>query len=422
MPLTRAPVQTAMRSISCARRGLSTRGTLVGFVGAGNMGRGMAASLTRAGMHVTQYDRDPKALAASADQSELIREAATLQELCAAHVLVVSVAGEAAERAVYLGPDGVVAQLARGSLLIGCGTTTVDFAREVHAAADAKGVRFLDAPVSGGPEGARLGTLSIMCGGEEATFVDAKPVLEGMGGYVVRMGAAGAGAAAKLVNQQLTASNALAATEGLALAQAMGMKAADIAPLLQLLERSWGNSTMLQRTGGIVQAALASSDTRTALSVDAPAPLRNFAKDLDFVLSAATSAGLSLPSTRAARDAVSRAAALGLDASDWAMVSEFHRHDAPRAAVAAPPPAASLALPASRAAVFDSLTELTASLPSEWHEGERALLLRNSVLAARKGTPLVVVDDDPTGTQTVHSVPVLADWSADALEAALREV
>merc|ERR1719498_1881035 len=101
-----------------------------------------------------------------------------------------------------------------------------------------------------------------MCGGDEQTFADAKPVLEGMGGYVVRMGGAGSGAAAKLINQQLTASNALAATEGLALARAMGMGGTELTPLLALLERSWGNSTMLQRTGGILSEALATANAR----------------------------------------------------------------------------------------------------------------------------------------------------------------
>ena len=144
---------------------------------------------------------------------------------------------------------------------------------------------------------------------------------------------------AKLVNQQLTASNALAATEGLALARAMGMGAADLQPLLQLLERSWGNSTMLQRTGGIMTEALATADVRAALSADAPAPLRNFAKDLDFVLSAAQGVGLSMPATRAARDAVYRAAGIGLD-TGRASVSELHKDAPRRATMASLPPTA----------------------------------------------------------------------------------
>lgn len=412
--------------VASARRAFGTMRlrafSSVGFVGAGNMGRGMAASLARSGQSVKQYDRDPASLAASVGQSEQISGAGALRELCSASepsTVVVSVAGEAAERAVFLGADGIFESAQPGSLVVGCGTVTVAFARELHEAAESKGLRFLDAPVSGGPEGAAKGTLSIMCGGDAGTFDAAKPVLDGMGAYVVRMGGGGAGAAAKLVNQQLTAVNALAATEGLALARAMGMGAEELTALLQLLERSWGNSTMLQRTGNLVAEALKAPDARAALSAPAMAPLRNFAKDLDFVLAAASDASLSMPSTRTARDAVHTAAALNLDTADWAFVSEMHTPDAPTAPPAPLRPAASPALPLSEAKTFATLTELQAGLPDEWHEGERALLLRNGVLAARKGAPLAVIDDDPTGTQTVHSVPVLAEWSVEALAAVL---
>ena len=199
--------------------------TTVGFVGAGNMGQGMAASLARAGLNVAQYDRDAAALAASASASPLIEAVGSLEELCSkSQTVVVSVAGEPAERAVFLGSGGLLEVAPKGSLFIDAGTVSVEFARELHTASAAAGMSFLDAPVSGGPEGAAKGTLSIMVGGSEADFDAAKPALDGMGGYVVRMGEPGAGAAAKLINQLLTASNALAATEALALAKAMGFE------------------------------------------------------------------------------------------------------------------------------------------------------------------------------------------------------
>merc|ERR1719424_676678 len=145
------------------------------------------------------------------------------------------------------------------------------------------------------------------------------------------MGQPGTGAAAKLINQLLTASNALAATEALALARAMGFdSAARLAPLLALLERSWGNSTMVQRTGGIFGAAIDAAEPTAALLTPAAAPLRNFAKDLDYVLAEAATAHLRLPATAAARTAVSRAAGLGRDGADWASVAL--QHQAPPAA------------------------------------------------------------------------------------------
>ncbi len=348
------------------------------------MGKGMAASLARAGLTVSQYDRSAESLAASAAQSSLITAVDSVAAAGAAPTTVVSVAGEAAERAVFLGPDGLFETAAPGSLLIGCGTMTIAFARELHDKAAAKGLRFLDAPVSGGPEGAAKGTLSIMAGGDEATMEAARPVLEGMGGYVVRMGDAGSGAAAKLINQLLTAANAHAATEALALARAMGLDSpAALEALLALLDRSWGNSLMLQRTGGIVKDALGAADAGAALAAPAAAPLRNFAKDLDFVLLAASSAGLTLPATRAARDAVSYATAISRDGADWAYVSELHGPRAPAwpAATTTTSTSAAAAANANASAaasppVFATLAELEASLPAPWHEPERSLLLK----------------------------------------------
>lgn len=391
---------------------------------------------------MAQYDRDAAALAASASASPLIEAVGSLEELCSkSQTVVVSVAGEPAERAVFLGSGGLLEVAPKGSLFIDAGTVSVEFARELHTASAAAGMSFLDAPVSGGPEGAAKGTLSIMVGGSEADFDAAKPALDGMGGYVVRMGEPGAGAAAKLINQLLTASNALAATEALALAKAMGFESeaqlgehcragartpgkhalattprpSDLArvaaPLLALLERSWGNSTMLQRTGGIFGAASGAADPATALLAPAAAPLRNFAKDLDFVLHEAAAARLALPATAAARAAVSRAAALGRDDADWASVAL--QHPTPPHSTAAQPPSAAAAR-AAPAAPFRALAALEAAVPPPWREEERALLLRCAALGGRHG-PLCVIDDDPTGTQTVHSVPVLADWSVRGL-------
>ena len=137
-----------MRSLSTSAR------SIVGGVCAGNMGRGIAASLARGGQTVLQYDAHAPALASSVAQHDSIAGAGSLSELCArASTVVVSVAGEAAERAVFLEDGALINRAPAGTLLVGCGTVTVDLAREVHAAAAARGVLYLDAPVSGGPEG-----------------------------------------------------------------------------------------------------------------------------------------------------------------------------------------------------------------------------------------------------------------------------
>ena len=181
-----------------------------------------------------------------------------------------------------------------------------------------------------------------------------------------------------------------------------------LTPTLTLIR--WGNSTMVQRTGGIFGAAIDAAEPTAELLMPAAAPLRNFAKDLDYVLAEAATAHLRLPATAAARAAVSRAAGLGRDGADWASVALQHQ-EPPAAPSAATAPAAAAPAAAAPAAAprepFRSLAALEASLPPPWREEERALLLRCAALGGRHG-PLAVIDDDPTGTQTVRPSPLAA--------------
>ncbi len=114
------------------------------------------------------------------------------------------------------------------------------------AAAGDRGIDWLDAPVSGGPEGARAGTLTIMIGGEPAVLARAEPVLRAFGGTIRHMGPAGAGSVAKLVNQALTAIHAASAAEAMVLGTAAG---ADPARLLEVLSTSFGQSRVLESVG-----------------------------------------------------------------------------------------------------------------------------------------------------------------------------
>ena len=132
---------------------------------------------------------------------------------------------------------------------------------------------------------------------------------------------------------------------------------------------------------------------------------------------AAHDARLHLPASNAARAAVRVAEGHGNDGADWAYVSEMHA--APWASLAAPPTSVAPRSAAAPAPIT-SLEALRASVPPPRTDGLK-LKMRCGVLAARRGAPLAVIDDDPTGTQTVHSVPVLADWEVETLQAALSE-
>ena len=199
----------------------------VGFAGLGAMGRGMARNLHKAGLLRALWNRT------SATAAELAAElgvpsAADLAELaraCDAVVMCVSADADVLEVV-----DGLVPGLRPGMLVIDCSTVSSDTAREAALRLADYGAEFLDAPVSGGVEGARDATLAIMVGGSDAAFERAKPILDAMGRTVTHFGPNGAGQAAKATNQIMCAGVIQAVAEAMAFAKAQGL------PLPQLIE------------------------------------------------------------------------------------------------------------------------------------------------------------------------------------------
>jgi len=177
---------------------------------------------------------------------------------------------------------------------------------------------------------------------------------------------------------------------------------------------------MLQRTGAIFQTAVEQEDFVKALGEPSAAPLRNFSKDLDFVLEEAERANLKLPSTLASRKAVRIAEGMNIDHVDWAYTSLMH-DVAPAFSCQSESDASVFGESDLDGTVFHSLSELNASVPPSRLKEGAGYLMQCGVLAGRSGAPLVVIDDDPTGSQTVHSVPVLWDWSVETLQKALAE-
>ena len=191
-----------------------------GFVGLGAMGLPMARNLHRAGLLAAVWNRSAaKAQAFSADTGVAAAGSlAELAEVCEAVVTCVS-----ADADVLAVTDALVESLAAGAIVMDCSTVAADTAREAAARLAARGAGFLDCPVSGGTEGARDGTLSIMVGGETAALQRARPVLEVLGRNIVHMGPAGAGQAAKATNQIMVAGINQAVTEALAFGRAQGL-------------------------------------------------------------------------------------------------------------------------------------------------------------------------------------------------------
>ena len=191
-----------------------------GFVGLGAMGQPMARNLHRAGLLAAVWNRSAaKAQAFSAETGVAAAGSlAELAEICEAVVTCVS-----ADADVLAVTDALGASLAAGAVVMDCSTVAADTAREAAARLAARDAEFLDCPVSGGTEGARDGTLSIMVGGEAAALQRARPVLEALGRNIVHMGPAGAGQAAKATNQIMVAGINQAVTEALAFGQAQGL-------------------------------------------------------------------------------------------------------------------------------------------------------------------------------------------------------
>ncbi len=280
----------------------------VGFIGLGNMGLPMAANLLKAGFALTVYNRtrsraeELAALGASiADSPAELTRGADIVLSCLADV--------AASREVFLGPNGVVASARAGQIL--CDHATVDLAtsRAVDAAAREKGAFFLDAPISGGPEGAKAGTLSIMAGGEREPFKKACPVFRAMGKTVIHMGRNGSGTVTKLANQLLVGVHALAACEALTLARKAG---AHLGKVMEVLKNSWGQSRVLERSA----PRLLARDFGPSA-----APARNLHKDLSIIRRLGEELKLDLPAAAAAEIALAKLLADGKGEWDFSALA-----------------------------------------------------------------------------------------------------
>jgi 3-hydroxyisobutyrate dehydrogenase-like beta-hydroxyacid dehydrogenase len=195
----------------------------VAFLCLGRMGYPMAGHLARAGHPIRVYNRTA-ARAEAFVREQGGRAAATPAEAArGAGVVLVCTGNDDDLRQVVAGPEGALAGMERGALLVDHTTASARLACELAASAGAAGVGFVDAPVSGGEEGARQGALTVMAGGEPAAFARARPVLERYARSVVHMGPAGAGQLTKMVNQICIAGVLEGLSEGLAFARRAGL-------------------------------------------------------------------------------------------------------------------------------------------------------------------------------------------------------
>lgn len=194
----------------------------VAWFGLGLMGRPMSRHLINAGHHVTGFDIDPVAQELARAQGVDVK--ASIAEAVADCDVVFSMLPTGADVfGVMAGNDGAFAHIRPGTLIVDCSTIGIDYARKLHAEAAKSGVTFVEAPVSGGTEGAIAGTLTFMTGGTEQGCADAAAFLEVMGGYIARVGDATAGQAAKIVNNLIMGVCVTVNCEATDLAQRLGL-------------------------------------------------------------------------------------------------------------------------------------------------------------------------------------------------------
>jgi 3-hydroxyisobutyrate dehydrogenase len=253
----------------------------IGFVGLGTMGAAMAGHLARAGHGLTVWNRTP---GRAADLIALgATEAPTPADVGrASDVVVVCVSDSPDVEAVLFGSSGIADGAAPGSLIIDCSTIAPSASRAFAERLAARGVSFVDAPVSGGSEGARTATLTIFVGGDAESVARARPILASLGRTITHVGPVGAGQAVKAVNQVILAGAYLGVAEGIVLAMKAGL---DVEQVVEAL------------SGGAAQSWVLANRSGRMIANDYPLGFRValHRKDLEIGLALARELGAVLP-------------------------------------------------------------------------------------------------------------------------------
>ncbi len=218
--------------------------TSLGFLGLGVMGGAMARNLVKGGYTVSGFDTDGDRLKRFAAAGGKAAASAAEAGKAGAIVFLSLPTGDVV-RDVVMGSGGLLSAMAAGSIIADLSTTGPTVAQDAAAACAAKGITFLDAPVSGGEQGAISASLSIMVGGDAAAFARVKPVLACLGKSVVHMGGSGMGQATKLINNMIVAVGFAAVCEAWALAVKVGL---DPATLHEAIKGGWAGSRVMEET------------------------------------------------------------------------------------------------------------------------------------------------------------------------------
>jgi 3-hydroxyisobutyrate dehydrogenase/glyoxylate/succinic semialdehyde reductase len=281
----------------------------LGFIGLGAMGSRMAANLQKSGRRLLVFNR-------SRDKgASLVSQGATWADTPAAvaekvEVLFTMLAHPAAVREAALGQNGFLDRLRPQALWIDCSTVNPSFSREMASEAQARNLRFLDAPVAGSREPAARGELTFFVGGDAADLQACRPLLQAMGNKILHVGGHGMGGALKMVNNLLLASSMAAFAEGLVLGQALGISQE------RLLEFLMGTPLVAPYLAGKRQK-IERGDYAAEF------PLQWMQKDLHLAAVSAQEAAVALPLANAAKETYRLAARHGREQEDFSAIYAF---------------------------------------------------------------------------------------------------
>jgi 3-hydroxyisobutyrate dehydrogenase len=283
----------------------------VGFLGLGTMGAAMAANLARAGFAVTAWNRSP-GRAPELDALGVSRSATPADVARSVDVLVICVSDTPDVEAVLFGPEGIASGARAGQLVIDCSTIAPSATRDFAARLAALGMDLVDAPVSGGSEGAQKATLTIFCGGEAEAVERARPILSAMGKTITHVGRSGSGQAVKAVNQVILAGTYIGVAEGIVLAMKAGL---DVGQVVDALG------------GGAAQSWVLANRSARMIANDYPLGFKVelHRKDLAIALDLAREMGAELPVTELAADFETDLVADGHAADDMSALARVIR-------------------------------------------------------------------------------------------------
>lgn len=290
----------------------------IGFIGLGNMGGPMAINLVKAGHKVLGFDLSEEAMAAH--EAEGGERAGSVADLAAAADVIVTMlpAGKHV-RQIYEGEGGILDNAQPGTLMIDSSTIDVDSARAVSAAAEARGMKMVDAPVSGGVAGAAGGTLTFMVGGSAEAFEAAKTYLDIMGKTIVHAGDAGTGQAAKICNNMILGISMIAVSEAFVLAEKLGLDKQKLFDISSTASGQCWSLTSYCPVPGPLPSSPANRDYQPGFAA------AMMLKDLKLAQEAANSAGAATPLGAEAAALYSLFCNTGGEAQDFSGIVKFLR-------------------------------------------------------------------------------------------------